>query len=108
PAHGAVVAVVAARVRHQDSQQPCFPSAGPEATNVERAERAGLPRVAEPGRGWRPLPVVLGQGDQGVELSLQVGHVQHRASSGLGPALEYPNKTRSTREAESPPWTRTF
>ena len=37
--------------------------------------------VAEAGRG-RPLPVVGREDDQGVELSLEIGHVQHRSSSG--------------------------
>ena len=79
PPHGAVVTVEGAGVGHQDAEQR-HPHAGQgaEIADVERAERADLSRVPQPGR--KALPIVRGERHQFVELPLQL-HVRHGALS---------------------------
>ena len=83
--HGAVVAVEAARVGHQDAQQRHLPlPRHPQVADVQRPQRAHVLRMAQPRRqravlAARAVVVVARQRDQQVELLVQ----RHRVHGAL-------------------------
>ena len=76
PPHGAVVAVIAAGVGHEDAEQRHPHSRHrAEVPDVDGVERAGAPRVAEPRR--QAFAIVGGERHQHVELALEIRAPRH-------------------------------
>jgi hypothetical protein len=83
PPHGAVMAVVAAGVGHEDAQQG-HPHSGcrVQVPDIERPKRSYLPGVLETGR--QPLAVIDGKRHQSFDLLFERWIPQHRGASWWG------------------------
>ena len=93
--HRAVVTIEAAGVGHQHPEQPGGAPLGPEVSDVEGAEHAGLADAPQPGRGRLAVPVVGRERHQNIEPGFQVG-APH------GPP-NIPNKPRKAIRRLRPP-----